>query len=345
MPTEMPATGYVIDYLLFVFVAGSLCVIARMARARSKPLSIALWIAGALAVVALLGETWFRYVVDEPDVRIATMSGRAWRLRHWDPHLNAHGFRDHAWPDDKREGVRRIAVIGDELVGGLGIERLADRVGDRVLAGLDAIQPGATEIWNVGYPHWTTAEQTSWLQDSVRGARIDVVVLLYSLDDMEDLLPRERLDELDLALTTSRSTWINHHRSFLYDTWWYRHHSPSDVGLDDESARAHLDDQLWAQQSERLSRLVGICRERDVPVAIAVVPRLLHWGPQYPYAAEHGRIVDLARGLGAHAIDLAGDFRGLEADDLIVSRHAPHPNERAHEILGDAVGRWLRTGR
>ncbi len=110
----------------FVFRSGS--------TAESRPRRVAHGLVNTLvatAVTLVAIELAFKFFFAQSDGMSFTLAAKNWRERHWRP-LNAQGFRDREWRPAELRGRRRIAVVGDSIVAGAGIERVADRFSDRL---------------------------------------------------------------------------------------------------------------------------------------------------------------------------------------------------------------------
>jgi hypothetical protein len=85
----------------------------------------------------------------------------------------------------------------------------------------------------------------------------------------------------------------------------------------------------------------GMCRERGVPLVVAIFP--LFGNPlddRYPFAEIHAKVVQAAGEAGAKVVDLLPLYRGLDWKLLVVDgADDEHPNEIAHRIAAQAIAR------
>ncbi len=325
----MPAAGFVTDLLLFVYVAASLLAFGHLARRAGRHRGAAvLAVLGGLAAAFTAGECWMRYVHDAPTDGLPTLATRAWYRRHWHPETNADGFRDRPWTRKKEAGTQRILLLGDEAVGGYGIDDTADRAAARLEA---ALGPG-TEVWTVALPGWNTGRALEWLARNAAKANADRVVLVHSLDDAIDLIPAAQLDVRRLSET--RPTWWNPARSFLMDELWLRTVAEQSDWMQARIATVPTPT-ARQRQTERLRRVVAVCESAGVPLDVAVLPWL---DPDVPTreAVLAAALRDWSAVTSGRVIDLSKPFVGRENEFRIGSR-APWPNEAGHAAIAERL--------
>lgn len=340
------------DYLLFwwVFVslAGATWLFVRWAR-RQEP-SRGRLIAGnglillsLLAGVALLAETYLRFVYDATDSYGLTLTNRAWMHRNWQ--RNSMGLRDIEWQPAKAAGTRRVAFLGDSFVAGYGVSDPEDRLGNLVRRELAGRAPPRYEVWNCAELAWSTKEQTEFMSFAASRLGLDHVILGYCLNDVHDLLPPDQRFDRD---TLDRPTWISPTQSFLFDFLWFRTRLAPDDRFDRYFGwvdRAYGDPELWNRQRARLRRLVDVTRSRGARMDVVVFPFFDTWGPGYAYGPAHEQVGAAFRELGVNVLDLRAAYAGIPGDELVVNRFDAHPNERAHRIAADAILDALFAGR
>jgi len=97
----------------------------------------------------------------------------------------------------------------------------------------------------------------------------------------------------------------------------------------------------WAAARRALRAMGGMCRERGVPLVVAIFP--LFGNPlddRYPFADVHAKVAQAAGEAGAKVVDLLPRYRGLHWELLVVNgADDEHPNEIAHRIAAQAIAR------
>ena len=99
----------------------------------------------------------------------------------------------------------------------------------------------------------------------------------------------------------------------------------------------------WAAARRALKAMGGMCRERGVPLVVAIFP--LFGNPldeRYPFADVHAKVAQAAAEAGAQVVDLLPAYRGLDGTLLVVDgADDEHPNEIAHRIAAQELLRTL----
>lgn len=98
---------------------------------------------------------------------------------------NVDGLRDVTRPVESREGLRRIAILGDSVTYGHGVEATEafPQVLERKLRGMAR----DVDVFNIGLPGWSTRQERMAYQRIARKYRPDVVVLAVCLNDLAEL--------------------------------------------------------------------------------------------------------------------------------------------------------------
>jgi hypothetical protein len=100
----------------------------------------------------------------------------------------------------------------------------------------------------------------------------------------------------------------------------------------------------WTAAQGAMRMIGGLCRERGVPVVVAIFPLFGNrLDESYPFAALHAKVSHAAADAGARVLDLLPQYRGLDWRILVVDGpDDEHPNEIAHRIAAQAIVRELR---
>ena len=198
------------------------------------------------------------------------------------------------------------------------------------------------EAVNLAEPGLNAVQEASRLASEGFAYAPDVVIVAYVLNDSEDETAAEARRAAD---------WVEEQR-----------HGPS-ASLLDRSALARLvrtrvratvenrrriegfrsmyaDDYAgWAAARRALKAMGGMCRERGVPLVVAIFP--LFGNPldaRYPFAEVHAKVAQAAAEAGARVADLLPAYRGLDGTLLVVNgADDEHPNEIAHRIAARAI--------
>ncbi len=97
----------------------------------------------------------------------------------------------------------------------------------------------------------------------------------------------------------------------------------------------------WVAGRRALKAMGGMCRERGVPLVVAIFPLFGNrLDDRYPFADVHAKVAAAAAEAGARVVDLLPLYRGLDWRLLVVDgADDEHPNEIAHRIAARAIAR------
>jgi len=269
---------------------------------------------------------------DDPRIGHEHVPGATARLMGVDVVINSDGLRDAEYSVE-RTGAYRIAVLGDSLTFGWGVEK-QDSFEALLEQRLNELQP--TEIINFGHGNYNTEQQVNLFKKKGLKYSPDKVVVFYFINDAE--------------ITPVRSRWTPLARLRSVTFLWSRVRgllSRSNSGATFESFYADLyrDDQpglLALQQAFR--ELRDLCRREGIELQVVLLPEL-HDLVNYPFADEYQKVSRFLAGEGISAMDLTPAFAGFEdAEGLWVAADDAHPNELAHRMIADFVIDFVAEG-
>ena len=95
----------------------------------------------------------------------------------------------------------------------------------------------------------------------------------------------------------------------------------------------------WVAARKALKTMGALCRERGVPLVVAIFP--LFGNPMddgYPFPEIHAKVSEAASEAGARVVDLLPAYRGVRWELLVVDGvDDEHPNEIAHRIAAGVI--------
>jgi len=233
---------------------------------------------------------------------------------------NAQGMRDRARTDAKPPGVVRVALVGDSIGSGWGVD---DGLGFAPL--METILP-TVEVLNVSVPGHAPGQR--WEQFRRIGWGMSPDVVLFEATPADPGWDERRLRVL---LPKGVGWEAPQYRDAILA-------SGASRGGDAESYKASLKPQRWAILENVYQAAVAECRDRKVLAAWILIPRV-----GKPIAqADRERLVALAKSSGfAIVADLSDAFDGIEPADLAIAPNDFHPNARGHRILADRIAKAL----
>jgi hypothetical protein len=228
---------------------------------------------------------------------------------------NARGMRDRDYPLDKPAGTYRIALAGDSIGAGWGVD---DGRGFEPTWEKELARRSRVEVWNHAVPglapgqRWEHFAREGWASDP------DLVVFQgtpadFGWDDrkLRSILPKGLGWDVPsykegLAIAGAR---------------------PGGV---EESYKAALRPHREAILAGVYRTVAGDCRSRGVASVWLLLPRV---GKPTP-PGDRARLVGLARGAGfSRVVDLSDAFDDLDPATLAIGPADFHPNATGHALL------------
>jgi len=255
--------------------------------------------------------------------------------------INSRGYRDFERAVPKPDGVRRAVCIGDSFTWGVSV-LFDDAWPQRVERTLSRERGERWEAVNLAEPGLNAVQEASRLLSEGLAYEPDVVIVAYVLNDSEDETAAEARRAADWVEDERRPPSASlFDRSALVRLVRTRVRATIENRRRVEGFRSmYADDYAgWAAARRALKAMGGMCRERGVPLVVAIFP--LFGNPlddRYPFADVHAKVAQAAAEAGARVVDLLPAFRGLDGALLVVNgADDEHPNEIAHRIAARAI--------
>jgi hypothetical protein len=256
--------------------------------------------------------------------------------------VNSRRYRDRERTLHKPIGVRRVLSLGDSFAWGASIE-FEDAYPQRLERGLVRRRHESWEVVNLALPGMNTVDEAAKLESEGWPYNPDAVLVGFVLNDSEDEDAAEARRAADWAedrqqkhappSLLDRSAVFRTLRTRIWATLENRRRITGYKSMYADSAPG------WIAAQQALRRMGAACRERGVPLVVAIFP--LFGNPldeRYPFPEIHAKVAEAARAAGAKVVDLLPSYRGLRWDILVVDGvDDEHPNEIAHRIAADAV--------
>jgi hypothetical protein len=264
-----------------------------------------------------------REVVLRPD-DAEVKGGVSWRT-------NAQGMRDSSYPPEKPPGTFRIALVGDSIGAGWGVDVEA-RFESILEQTWDARSTRAggpsVEILNCAVPgqapgqRWEHFSRIGWPMHP------DLVICESTAADAG-------WDERRLRFLLARGLgWDSplYHQALVSS-------AVTPLGSPDDYKRA-LQPRHWEILGGVYSAMAEDCRTRGVPIIWVLIPRVGRTSD----AADQHALLQTARAAGfARVIDATSTYDGLDATSLAVSPLDFHPNALGHALLARQLDSALRA--
>lgn len=239
--------------------------------------------------------------------------------------INKDGLRDRDYSVE-RTGARRFVFLGDSLTMGWGVAQeqsfakvLEAKLGAR----------GPAEVLNFGTGNYNTVQEVNLFLEKGLKYKPDEVVLFYFINDAEptpvvsrwESLGNSRFITFFWSRIKSLVSRLDEQRSFQgYYSGLYADGQPG-----------------WSAARDALLLLKRTTAERGIALKVVVLPEL-HDPENYPFAAEHAKVMGFLAQNGIAALDVTPAFKGGgDPHALWVAQDDAHPNARAHAIIAAAA--------
>ena len=249
-----------------------------------------------------------------------------------DVDINSDSMRDEEYATERNDKYR-IAVLGDSLTFGWGVEK-EDTFEVLLEEMLSETRP--TEMINFGHGNYNTEQQVNLFEEKGLKYNPDKVVVFFFINDAE------------VTPVRSKWAWVSKLRSVTFI--WSRVRgllTRSDSGQTFESFYSNLyeDDQPgFIALKEAFLELQGITEERGMELQVIMLPEL-HNLVDYPFSAEYAKVGKFLEENGIQYIDLTDQFSGYEdAVGLWVAPDDAHPNALAHRMIAEYSRDFIEKG-
>jgi lysophospholipase L1-like esterase len=345
-----------------------------------RVLFVSVWLVFVFLLLQAAGYIFYKLEVSKPVSGYGYPAGltvpHAELGYHYQPHFSGHfkgtayhdvviatnalGFRDADFAPAPGE-ARRIAVLGDSVVFGAGVDaddRFTACLGDAVDAG------GGTRVLNLGVNAYTAGHYATLAGLDFLGADPDAVLLGITLNDfepMDSVGPAERMQRH--AESLHKPTWIARIQERIGRTYAARFIDEIDTRLDyalmnaDEREDYHTkwmrtvvagwrQDDNRARFESRLDELTATLDAASLPRAFILFPELNALRNPAEFGAPRLLLRDLLERRGLDYCDPYDAFAGRDdLDTLFLQRDSIHFSPKGHLVLCDAVAQCAADGR
>jgi len=287
-------------------------------------------------------EIYYRYIFDATDNIFQIKTTQRWKDRH--VVINAFGFRNDHFFEDKAANEIRIMVLGDSYTWGYGIKNQADRWSDLLGQQLnqDCRNFGKTvKIYNLALPGMSSRDEAKLIKDYLLKYKIDAVVIAYYLDDGGSELTARHIQPCYNRIFAYRYVPVlrealnaSYALEYLYVRFYHRFVFPTfgEVCWTLNYEQQYYDPELWVRHLLRLQEIINYTRENQVTLAVFLLPYLKFIGPAYPATSIHQRLVNFFEANKVAVLDLLPIFSNYKPKELMVSQFDYHANELAHRL-------------
>jgi hypothetical protein len=285
-----------------------------------------------LSLIFPIGEVYYRFFYDTTDAYGMTRVNQDWLKRYY--HLNNVHLRDSVDYSAKiRPGTHRLTFIGDSFTAGHGVKNVEQRFVNRIRKSL-----GDWDVQCHAINGLDSLYQIRHIEKIIEaGYEFGLTVLVYVPNDiMQTLPPLEH--PVEKVRAAADPPWLAKH-SYLLNTWYYRQFMAKHKATAEYYSflPQHYQGRYWDFQQGVLGMMQNLIEENHGRLIVVTFPFLHELGPDSRFRGVHQKLNALWQQRNVPHLDLLPLFESHAAENLIVSRRDPHPNEHAHELAAKAI--------
>lgn len=274
--------------------------------------------------------------------------------------INGDGIRDKKYPQQKQQGIFRIAAVGDSLTFGMGVE--SDNTWPKQLEAALRRMSIQAEVINFGVMGYDTTQMAELIESKILTFSPDMIIIGYCLNDI-GILSREGsvlsqyrgyhqflttgISWLDGLLSHLRLHRLFKNRLYLKKTKAHTQpphfsrdgHRVLQVGLQNYIIGAYNEPANRSRLEQSFQKMRQLT-EGKIPILLAIYPELYNF-ESYPYREVHSEVARLAKDFGFKVLDPLADFLKHDPRKLRVSYSNLHPNRAGNAVFSRAVARFL----
>jgi len=297
-------------------------------------------VAGVAEVALRVRESWKREEIraESPGRELCTEPDPdlVYRYRAGHCDFNARGFHDADHAASPAPGTLRLAVIGDSVAVGQGVD-IEERF-DRVLVRRLAARGVAAEAVNLARTGYSTSQELLLLERDAYAYQPALVLWSYVLNDPADPVFHDANGDLGRFYARPASQLLHRLRRLIFEL---REELAEDRCGHEFHTLLHC---AYAEQvSAHIARIGALAREHATPTLFVIHPvfeKDRGFGDS-SFAPLHAQLAREARDAGLIVVDLLDAYRGHEPRTL--QQDDPnwfdlwHPNALGHALAAEAI--------
>jgi len=292
-----------------------------------------------LSLAFFIAENYYRFWYDQTETFAIARTTYRWGQRHYQ--LNNLGVRDNVdYFPTKQDQRQRIIFLGDSFTAGYGVPDVEDRF-------LNRLRRAHGNQWEVQFLGENGSDLGAHLLRAQKAVLMsydaDLFVLVHCPNDINDILPEWHAMHAHIHRhAKDRDFFVEH--SYAANTFYFRWIAARDPAVTPyfDVVRDAYFGPAWERQQQRLASLAATCRTRGARFAVVLFP-FLHDLDDPKSAEIQERMVLFWQSLGVPVLDLLPLLQAHKDETLVVNRYDAHPNERAHELAAEAIGKFLES--
>lgn len=253
--------------------------------------------------------------------------------------INSYGFRDYEYKIKKNNETFRIAMIGDSMTLGKGVE-LKDTFTKQLEGMLNKGGNKKYEALNFGVYGYNTLQERYTLEQYALDFNPDLVIITYILNDPGEIMDIHH--EIPyIPIISELRPWLNNLYFYRYVARNYANIKKKLQGgssYEEKILDFHKDGTIgWERTKDNLQGIQNITQREGISALLVLFPTLYRLN-DYPFTAVHEKVKINAQKQGFYILDLLPYFEGLDERELWVDVFEDHhANKKANLIAAKAI--------
>lgn len=308
---------------------------SRLSQKRKKVLLSLIFFSFSVLLIFSLFESYFRYIYDESDGLGFLKVNERWHKRH--VVFNNFFFRDRDFAESKKEGVLRIAVLGDSIAQGDGIKDVNNRFSNLLEKKLKDAGFNA-EVYNLGRAGYDTEGEIE-VYNSIKHLNFDLIVWEYFINDIQ---PRENSTGTPIIAQNSHKAKILEfisNQSFFLDFLYWRFSSVYNktiLALRTADINQYKNPFVLARHKNDISTFIKSLKSENKKIVVVIFPSISFLGDNYPVFTNEIMFKHFYQNQ-VEIINLYDFLKNRNPKDLKASNFDTHPNEIVHALAADKL--------
>lgn len=290
-----------------------------------------------LFFVFILGESYYRFFADTTDSFSINKVSKRWVKRHYQ--FNNRNLRDNINYEYKiANGKRRVSVLGDSFTAGHGLPNVDKRMGNLLRQ-----KYSDTEVHVIAINGSNSSTELDRLITLYRsGYELDVVVLAYCLNDIDNLVEESQTIYKRIHAFSNRLNYIQQQSYFInmLSFRWFVFNDPDYLNYGNAVLKAYQDE-TWEQQKQILRQMNEVTRYANARFVVMTFPFLQSEKDDYTFLEVHRLIDNFWKKQGVPHLDLLSVYEPYLGKNLTVNSYDAHPNEFANQLAAEALETFL----
>lgn len=244
---------------------------------------------------------------------------------------NSKGLRDSEHSYEKEQGTYRILSVGDSFTFGFGVKQplIFSNLLEKRLNEVKPLQGVSRyEVINGGVGNYTTSQELAFLEKEGYKYHPDHIILNFYINDAE------KEQHFRSPGFVARHSYLNLFlKSLRYKLTSYFSESEDYVSFYSQ----FYEGENWDRYEKTMELFIEASKRVNAKLTVVILPDLRDLN-HFPFLKIHDKVKNLFIIHGIKVIDTSYKFTDRECKTCYwVAEDDPHPNERAHKLITEAI--------